>query len=494
MKKQIIHLVAISIVFLVFTSSSINAQTADQAIASAKQLKQLSNKYDSPEYRQLLQPRGFSGKPAEQVEEARQWIAEIKNLEESDIADIKHALKEFESTFGSDLETIKKNYRPFNDHINHPGYDWSRLNDFLTKPRKTREHMANSMVIYAKNHQSIVDSFTQKDPSRIFDEAKLYLQAALEFVPDYAPAKKRLSAIDGEKKDHLQAKAKEIDEKEFGPHSANFQGPGDPNKLAAAVKDFLSTSDSGKKSNAILAVRIAGDWQVAEKAILGETLNWGLPVHVAYRQKDDPETAKVIALTMVTRETTQAPPFKHQYVGDYWFVRTANLPAQSAPVGLIGGLMRFGLSLLLVVTGLVLARPFVTKKLPKTNELYENTKSFWPVLGIVVLAVGVSAFLFSIFSPLGDILPQAAAIVAGLYLGLEILLRQNQRSTTTDTDTNSTLDKTRDKARQTVEKAQGVLRDNANNIRQLGTVRVPLGGVCVALGLMHLLLGGWIFV
>ena len=90
---------------------------------------------------------------------------------------------------------------------------------------------------------------------------------------------------------------------------------------------------------------------------------------------------------------------------------------------------------------------------------------------MATLVIGAILLVLGILSPISDILPQAAAIVAGLFLGIELLLKKRSDSGAA------------------VEKAQEFLAAQAGNIRKIQRIQIPLGVACLVLALIHLFAG-----
>jgi len=351
---------------------------------------------------------------------------------------------------------------------------------------------------------------------------------ALEYNPDNKEAKDLLKSLSGMKDKELSAVEKKIDEAEWNPHSAKFNGPGNPNSLASAVEKFLEIDDKGKRVDSILAVRISGDWRVADKSILGTPLTYGLPVHVAYRIKKDSKTAKVLSLTIITRDEKKAPPFKTYWVGDSWRVRTHKIKGGSS-----GGpniIFRLLLVAVLFLSGIIAINPFIKQKAPGFAEILETFHPLRGMIGVVTLVVGAVLFIFGIFHPFSDILPQSAAMLVGLFLGLEILLKKKipemappppvtqapppPPPSVTSTPPpappaeegpppvpppappsdshgfNDAAHKAGQFASASAHKAQELLHKNEQRIRSLEKFQVPIGFTCLALSFLHLVMGG----
>jgi hypothetical protein len=137
------------------------------------------------------------------------------------------------------------------------------------------------------------------------------------------------------------------------------------------------------------------------------------------------------------------------------------------------------------------------------------------LMGVITLALGAVLFVKNILilSPLADFLPQAVAIVAGLYLGLDLLLKkpaspaaaseadeQTQASEAAAANAEQSgkaeqsaaqmAKKVSESATAGVEKAQDLLAGKRSKIEQLKAYEVPLGAAAVVLGILHLIAGG----
>ena len=175
--------------FLAFLSSPMLAQgNADQAVEDAKKIKAYAIKIGSQEFRRVLQPRMFGGKPNEQVSETRKWLRELQQFEENDLVELENYLETFEARYGTDREAIRAAFSFVKDRVNSPSFHWSEVKDFLKKPAQTRKQMAESMVSRAATHLTILDSFERKNPGEVFEEAREFLKLALEFSPGDAKA------------------------------------------------------------------------------------------------------------------------------------------------------------------------------------------------------------------------------------------------------------------------------------------------------------------
>lgn len=482
------------------------AQQHDRATADADQINSAYQKYSTNEYRQLFQPGYFGADFEDQIEGHRVHLAKLEAFEENDLPKLRELLSRFRARYGADRGAIRNTFQEINNAggsiAGDPGYSWEKLQEVVAAPAETRRKLADELVKLDSSGGQTHQGYNIMTVEESYAQAKAFLELAVAYQPDHEEAKAKLAAIDGDQQEQLAANAKAIDEAVFGDHAASFQGPGTTEEMAAIATKYMSSKESGKDGN-LLALRIAGDWQVADQNILGDTLTWGLPIEVALRQHDDPETAKVVSVELITRGDEQRAPFQRHRFFSARYVRVANLPQRNAAASGFG-MLRIPLAGLLVVLGLVAAAPFVETRVPALKSALAVFKPVAPMLGVAALGLGATALTLSIFSPLRDVLPQAAAIVVGLMMGLDILIKRTSLLTTevpsqpNDTAPDDLKQKAHEAvgvateaAKQAVTKAQDLLIEKQASIRRLDAVRVPIGMGCLVVGLMHLVLGGF---
>ena len=128
-----------------------------------------------------------------------------------------------------------------------------------------------------------------------------------------------------------------------------------------------------------------------------------------------------------------------------------------------------------LLAGLLAAGPLLVARIPSLKKTVEALMPWRQGIGLAALAIGLVSFLRALvfhFAPLTDLLPQLSAILAGLLLGKELLLKKRATAAAVE------------------QKAQDLLLRNQQALEKLGQKQVPLGVVCLALGLLHLLMGG----
>ena len=372
------------------------------------------------------------------------------------------------------------------------GETYENFKKLLNNVKQAKLNKSDDLVQEAENLQRIIDMYAAQANQKNYDQLKSTLEFALKFDPKNEKAKKMLDSIDKKRKDKFAAFDKKIDEAKWPGNYKNFAGPGNPDKLAATALEYFKKDEgwgaNKKNKENCLAVAIRGDWGSHKKNLLGQTIQWYLPVYLAvYSDKSKDKTvARVFELSLLTKEekdVEKAPPFTGITVGNIWKIRRKNVPnggSSGSSSGLIGTLFWLGLAFGNIVAGMLAAAPLLKQKLPQLNKVYEKLTPLSNVIGVIVLAIGALSLLgavlqlfmlrFVIFS---NILPQVAAIAVGLFLGKELLLKKPKLS---------------DKAGGAAEKAQELLRKYDDKIKLLEMYQIPLGLSCIIIGLLHLII------
>lgn len=481
------------------------AASVDQyegARGAAERVNSAYQKYNSPEFTQLLRPSYFGNEFEKRVAGYRGHLKKIEEFEQKEVPALKKVLEKFEGSYGSNIGDIRKRIQEIKGDggsiPGDPAYAWEKLNELTVAPTALRRKLAAELMQYGSKGGQTHQGYDILTVEESYAQAKRYLELAVAYQPDLAEAQQMLSQLEGNLETQLAEGERETDAAQFPPHSASFQGPGSVDDIAKVATRYLQSKESGKDGK-LLALRIAGDWQVADQNILGDTLTWGLPVEVAYKIDGDAETAKVVSVELITRGTAQEPPFQRHRFFESRQVRVANLPRANAASGFSP--LRLLLALMLVVLGLIAAAPLIELRLPWAAAILSPLQPLGPALGVATLAVGAVSLGLSVFSPWGDVLPQSAAIVVGLVMGLDLLLKHSPAKTEGlkgdlkgehTTAAGQIATKAGDVAIEAVTKAQTLLAENQTKIRSLRTFRVPLGVSCLTLGLLHLTVGSWV--
>ena len=279
-----------------------------------------------------------------------------------------------------------------------------------------------------------------------------------------------------------------LDSGTWESHFSEFKGPGNEDDLAQSALEWLSNDKGWSKDKDPIAVRINGDWRVAKKIRKGEPINWGLPIEAAFKRHKDRDSgrdaARVFRLTLVTKKSEKAPPWMMARVGSNREMRASKISMTGSSPNI---LFRLLLVAALLCSGFLLVGPGPEPLV----SVYRKLEPFRPIVGVASLAIGVLLFIFNLLSPLSDLLPQAVIIIAGLFLGLELLLKKPSHLATTEgKDIGNKVGQNVDEA---VQKTQDYLAHHEQSINKIGMFQIPLGIACLLLGLIHLVGAGTIF-
>lgn len=496
------------------------ATTPEETRRDLQRLEDLREQLRSGAFEEFNPYMSFSGD--DMWTQYEQVLDKYKAFKDGQLQELERVLEDFSNKYGSDGEvmdqTITDILGKFPDR--RPSWIYKDLSEGLEKMKAYPKEMAKKLLDIEIRNMEHMDDYAPQIREKKFDESKRALDLAVQFDPQNDTARDHLDAIGKKRKEALAAVEKQIDEKKWLPHSPKFNGPGNPNALAAEVKKFLSVDDQGKKTDEVLAVRISGDWRVAEETLLGPK-NFGLPVEVAFKIKDEPQNAKVLVMTIVTRDAKMAPPFQTYWVGDNWRIRRSRLPGEGGSGG-ANILFRLFLSVALVLCGLLAAAPLLKAKLTFLKAPIDAIAPLRSIIGVATLVLGVVLFIFSLLSPFRDLLPQLAAMVTGLLLGLELLLKPRAKMSTAGPAASSPpplpgapppvpagagpappplpdasgpppLPQSGDpgqKVADAAQKAQDFLRRHEQQVRRLEAFQIPIGIICLVLALLHLIAGG----
>jgi len=454
---------------MLLANPQLSAATADETLKDITRLEEFWISTKEGMFQKFTTNVSFGGEIEEIAPRYRQNLDDFRALEKGELGELNEFMAKFEAKYGTSEAAIDQavNTALGAAPQRRTSYLWKELKDGLEMVNQYDVLLAEKILSEINRDMQHIDSLSDRIVDRKYQQFKDMLAVANELDPRNEAVKTLLKSIDGQRKQANTEIEAKIDATTWEPHSAYFNGPGNPDKLAAEVEKFLEINDKGQREDNVIAVRIAGDWQVADKTLLGEPLTYGLPVHVAWRLKSDDENASVQSLTIVTRDLAKAAPFKNSWVGDNWRIRTSAIKVAGGGGG-PNPLFKFILSATLLLSGLIAIMPWLEAKSPKAAQMFGPLKTVRGIVGVATLFVGLVFLIFSLANPLSNILPQAAAIVTGLFLGLELIIRTSARNA---------------KAEELVKKGEG-------SIRKLAKVQIPLGWACLGLGVVHLLLGG----
>lgn len=191
---------------------------------------------------------------------------------------------------------------------------------FVTQARPTLEHLE------------------QETPERQ-QPALIRLEQELRFAVAFDPTNKEAAKLLKTVEDKLTASAalleQWLDAQVFPSPEFEFSGPGTAADLTASSLAWFQGNAEWNQSNGEhpFHVILGGNWVVTRRNILGEPVQWGLPIYMALWKDAQPELARVFTLTMVTEirfGVAQSPPWKGCLVGSSFPMRRSKVPGGDA--------------------------------------------------------------------------------------------------------------------------------------------------------------------
>ncbi len=371
----------------------------------------------------------------------------------------------------------------------HPSTPASQLYTTLKKLvdniAAARVSKSEALVRDAESLQESIKRFPQWMTDENFDKLKGLLTAAIAFDPNNTAAQEWLKKADAQRKELMAAREQQIDQAKWPGHYENFAGPGKPDALAKSALEWLQKDEKeAKRRDRTFAVAVAGDWVSAKKNILGQTIQWGLPIWSAcyFDEEKAQGICRVFKLTILTREggpeIEKTPPWTGAWTGDNYVMRVKNIAggrgaggSGGAGRGYFGTMLWLLLALANIAVGLLAAAPLLQAKVPALNALYATLMPLRAPIGFIVVIIALVIFLKNLlfhFAIFADLLPILAALAAGLVLGKEMIVGVLAGT-----------------------KAGAVAAEQQGKVALLEGVQVPLGIACLVLGVLHLLIGGW---
>ena len=252
-----------------------------------------------------------------------------------DMDEIFSELKRITEKYGVTGEAIRQKLRELGAE-DPEGLEY-KVPEVIEKMENLAKSRKASAAQIVKNVKLMMESnFSPEIKVKKLKESKEILRIGRQIDPNNPELNRLLAKMDDRIASQEQKNRKQIDQTVWKAHIADFAGPGDVKSLAKAALDFFRNSPSWGKNRDreldVVAVSVQGQWQVAERNVLGQILSWRLPIHLAYTtpeyRKDD--LAKVMELSAVTvkgspGQAEKAPPFENYWVGNSWMMRLSKV-------------------------------------------------------------------------------------------------------------------------------------------------------------------------
>jgi hypothetical protein len=271
-------------------------------------------------------------------EQTDQVLSVIDDVVKNDQPRILAYLKEFSKKYGEPNDEMdKKIYAltPKNpkkgmyDEENQrpsdlPSQCYKNLMDRLTWVQETPKNEAKLIMKRAMESIANADFYQDTKRDAQFVEAEAELNRAKRFNPKDAEIAQALVSVQASRKKSQADVQKALESARFPANLPSFAGPGKIPELTAAVKTYFTAAYPKEK---LLAVSVSGGWVTTKHNILGQPIQWGLPVFCA-SQQNEPGICRVFKMTVLTGvgvNIAKAPPFTDHWTGDSYRMMIVNL-------------------------------------------------------------------------------------------------------------------------------------------------------------------------
>jgi len=271
------------------------------------------------------------------VEEARQALATLEEVEQSVLPEVQPVLALFVERYGTTAMEVSNSFHKagisFDTNV---GNRFDDLYRGVTNVDRSRRASAEAVAQRVTMEVAAMTRYKPDIRLRKMTECKEYLVIAQQLDPSREDVNAMLATVDADIQDMAEAMEKAIDDAAWAGHVGSFAGPGSTGGLADAALEFFRSHPNwtGNKDKRVevLKVAVRGDWGVAETDLFGRPISWRLPIHMAMTNSElkAKGLARVYELSAVTRQgnpgaTPKAPPFGAYWVGDSWVMRLAKV-------------------------------------------------------------------------------------------------------------------------------------------------------------------------
>ncbi len=264
-------------------------------------------------------------------------LEQIEQFEKTDLPEIKQKMAAFGEKYGTTEDEIdeKADAMGYVNNYYRASFFYIQLAQGMENVQKTRIVMADDLIRRAGEMKT-------RTSKGIHDFARLKQHARIiawgEMAARFDPENPRVKEFNDGVKAWVAADTKALNTKidKAGFPKTSGDAPKDAAKLAKEAKVFLQkeedqlAAEKGKEVGQVLAVVVTGPWRVFKKNILGEPVQYNLPIATAVQTKSEKaqNLARVYLSTMLTHEmkgVKKAPPYLGATVGDSYYIRPAAL-------------------------------------------------------------------------------------------------------------------------------------------------------------------------
>lgn len=296
---------------------------------------------------------------------------------------------------------------------------------------------------------------------------------------------------------------KDIEGKEWPGHNPDFSGPGNPDEIAEAALEFLTRNPNWSRPeyddvHTPYAACVTGsEWAVSKKAPLThQPTQYSINLLVAFTGEKDPDIAYVYHMVFYTREeagVAKSLPLRYANSRQYAKYQIPLDMVKKSGGGF--GLWRILLGLTLIVGGLIGARKLLGGKVPPLKKILPILGGLALPIGGVLAVLGIGGFLCNLVRlvPHASILPQLVAIALGLVLAKKALTPKPAETPAPEQPVENADDATDDQAgsAETAPPGSSPAARILAKLAFLDPMEASLGLAALALGVLHLLAGGF---
>lgn len=260
-------------------------------------------------------------------------LADIEDFEGKDLENIRAKMDAFARKYGTTKDEIDKKADAMGySGQNRASFPYRELAAGIENIQKTREAMAADLIRKATEMRDQtatgVHGFYRLEQ---YSRLKEWGREASKFDPDNPQVKDYNVGIEGWIEEDMKAFNAQIDKVAWPGHAPD--APDEVKNLASVAMKFLQQEEDkraaqGKPSSKILAVAVKGPWRVFKTNILGEPIQYNLPILSAVQNEEEKgmNLARVYDSTLLTQEgrgVKMAPPFIGATVGNSYYMRPA---------------------------------------------------------------------------------------------------------------------------------------------------------------------------
>jgi len=262
-------------------------------------------------------------------------IESIEDFEQNELKGIQEHMQAFADKYGTTREEIdrKATSMGYVDSYYRASFAYTKLIEGIENVEKTRTAMADDLIRRAEDMKERttkgIHDFARLDQH---ERIKQWGQMAARFDAENPRVLEFNEMVEAWVKADAQALNEKIDKAVFPKQASD--APQDARQLVKAAIEFLQKENEklaverGSEVSHVLAVSITGPWRVFAKNILGEPIQYNLPIATAVQTESEKGQglARVYLSTLLTHEmkgVKMGPPFLGVTMGDSHYIRAS---------------------------------------------------------------------------------------------------------------------------------------------------------------------------